>query len=408
MTKPAKHKFTVLKQVCELIPRNLVSKLSRVHKIRTRSFSAWSHVVSLLHCQLSHSLSLNDVSDCLRNHEGALKTIRGATAPSRNGLSHASRTRNADLAENLFWEFFSHLKSICPGFGFGKNYKGLPRRFKRTIHAVDSTTIKLVANCLDWAKHRRRKAAAKCHMRLNLQTFLPSFALVKSAGTHDSHEAKELCADIKGGEIVVFDRAYVDYQHLYHLEKRGVFWVSRSKKGMSFEIMGQHDSPKGNILSDQVIKLNLKKATADYPSVLRMVEAEVEIDGRLTKMAFITNNFKWAASSIADLYKARWAIEVFFKEIKQNLQLADFLGHNQNAVRWQIWTALLAYVILRFINYQSKWKSSFRRMVTVIRGVLWSRLDLFSVLKFCGTESGKKRMIAQPEHAFLPGLKLSG
>ena len=184
--------------------------------------------------------------------------------------------------------------------------------------------------------------------------------------------------------------------------------MRRSKKSMSFEIVGQHNSPKGNILSDQVIKLNLKKATADYPSVLRMVEAEVEIDGKLTKMAFITNNFKWAASSIADLYKARWAIEVFFKEIKQNLQLADFLGHNQNAVRWQIWTALLAYIILRFINYQSKWKSSFRRMVTVVRGVLWSRLDLFSVLKFCGTASGKKRMIAQPEHAFLPGLKLSG
>ena len=125
-------------------------------------------------------------------------------------------------------------------------------------------------------------------------------------------------------------------------------------------------------------------------------------------MVFITNNFEWASSSITELYKARWAIEVFFKEIKQNLQLADFLGHNENAVRWQIWTALLTYIILRFIAFQSKWKPTFRRMVTLIRGVIWSRLDLFSVLKFCGTAGRKKRMIAQPEHAFLPGLKLSG
>ena len=215
------------------------------------------------------------MSDCLRNHEGSLQTIRGATAPSRNGLSHASRTRNADMAEDLFWKVLSHLQNVSSGFGFGRNYKGLPRRFKRTIHAVDSTTIKLVANCLGWANHRRRKAAAKCHMRLNLQTFLPSFALVKSAGTHDSTEAKELCAEIKAGEIVVFDRAYVDYEHLYHLNGREVFWVSRAKKNMSYDIVGQHASPKGNIIRDQKIRLNREKAQNDYPEELRLVEAEV-------------------------------------------------------------------------------------------------------------------------------------
>lgn len=408
MKKPAKHKFNILNQVCELIPRNLVPKLSRLHKIRTRSFSCWSHVVALIHCQLSHSISLNDVSDCLKNHEGSLKTIRGATPPSRNGLSHASRTRNADLAEELFWTVLNHFQSISRGFGFGRNYKGLPRRFKRTIYAVDSTTIKLVANCLGWAKHRRRKAAAKCHMKLNLQSFLPSFALVKSAKTHDSTEAKELCAGIKAGEIVVFDRAYVDYEHLFHLNKRDVFWVSRAKKNMNYEIVGQHENPKGNIKRDLTIKLRLEKAQKDYPDELRLVEAEVEVDGKLTTMTFITNNFEWAPSSVAELYKARWAIEVFFKEIKQNLQLADFLGQNENAVRWQVWTALLTYVLLRFISYQSQWKATFKRMVTVIRGVLWSRIDLFSVLKFCGTASGKMRMRAQPEQAFLPGLKLSG
>ena len=408
MKKPAKHQFNILKQVCEYIPRNSVAKLSRLHKIRTRSFSCWSHIVALIHCQLSHSLSLNDVSDCLRNHEGSLQSIRGASAPSRNGLSHANRTRNADLAEELFWLVLAHFQSISRGFGFGRNYKGLPRRFKKTIYAVDSTTIKLVANCFHWAKHRRRKAAAKCHMRLNLQTFLPSFAIVKSAGTHDSTEAKELCADIKAGEIVVFDKAYVDYKHLHHLNERDVFWVSRAKQNMAYEIVGQHNEAKGNIKQDVRIKLKLEKALADYPDELRLVEADIEVDGKFVTMTFITNNFEWASSSIAELYKARWAIEVFFKEIKQNLQLADFLGHNENAVRWQIWTALLTYVILRFISYQSKWQGSFKRLVTVIRGVLWSRLELYSVLRFCGTATGKKRMVAMPQQAFLPRFKLSG
>ena len=408
MKKPAKHKFNILKQVCEYIPRNSVPKLSKFHNIRTRSFSCWSHIVALIHCQLSHSLSLNDISDCLRNHEGSLQSIRGASAPSRNGLSYANRTRNADLAEELFWFVLTHLQSISRGFGFGRNYKGLPRRFKKTIYAVDSTTIKLVANCFHWAKHRRRKAAAKCHMRLNLQTFLPSFAIVKSAGTHDSTEAKELCADIKAGEIVVFDKAYVDYKHLHHLNEREVFWVSRAKQNMAYEIVGQHNEPKGHIKQDIRIKLKLEKALTDYPDELRLVKADVNIEGKLVTMTFITNNLEWAPSSIAELYKARWAIEVFFKEIKQNLQLADFLGHNENAVRWQIWTALLTYVILRFISYQSKWQGSFKRLVTVTRGVLWSRIDLFSVLKFCGTATGKKRMVAMPQQAFLPGFKLSG
>jgi len=408
MQKPAKNQFTVLKQVCDLIPRNLVPKLANEHGVNSRSFSPWSHVVSLIHCQLSHSVSLNDVADCLRNHEGALQTIRCATAPSRNGLSNANRTRNADMAEDLFWSVFNYLQSVCPGFGTGKHYTGIPRRFKRTIHAVDSTTIKLVANCLDWAKHRRRKAAAKCHLRLDLQTFLPSFVLVKAANTHDSTEAKELCAEIKAGEIVVFDRAYVDYKHLNHLSGRNVFWVSRAKKNMNYEVVGQHNEPKGNITKDLRIKLSLEKAQDDYPEQLRLVEAEVLVKDKPATMVFITNNFDWAPSSVAELYKARWAIEIFFKEIKQNLQLADFLGQNENAVRWQIWTALLTYLILRFIKFQSKWKSTFKRMVTVIRGVLWSRLDLFSVLEFCGTARRKNRIRAQPEHAFLPGLKLSG
>ena len=288
----------------------------------------------------------------------------------------------------------------------GRNYCGLPRRFKRTLNVVDSTTIRLVANCLDWAKHRRRKAAAKCHMRLDLQTFLPRFAIVKAADTHDATEAWGLCKDIQAGEVVIFDKAYVDFAHLFSLTSRDVFWVTRAKENMKFEVVCEHTPSTEKILKDQSLKLTVDKSAKDYPKQLRLIEAVVEIDGKEQVLTFLTNNMKWAPSSICELYKARWGIEVFFKQIKQTLQLADFLGYNENAVRWQVWTALLTYVLLRFIAYRSQWKGTFSRLFTALRGVLWSRMCMYSMLKCCGTAPKPPRISAAPYQAYLPGFAL--
>ena len=157
--KPAKHQYTILKQICQHIPAHLVPKLARSFGVdkKTRSFSPWSHIVAMLHVQIAHSLSLNDVADTQQNHSGVLTTIRGATPPSRNGLSHANRVRDPNIAQGLFWEVLSHIQSSHPDFGRGHKYSGLPRRFKRTIYAIDSTTIKLVANCIDWARAIQEK-----------------------------------------------------------------------------------------------------------------------------------------------------------------------------------------------------------------------------------------------------------
>ena len=151
-------------------------------------------------------------------------------------------------------------------------------------------------------------------------------------------------------------------------------------------------APKLNILRDVVIRLTGQRTCVWYPETLRLIEAIVEVDGKPKHMTFITDNFTWAAGSICDLYKARWAIEVFFKEIKQTLQLSDFIGYNENAVRWQIWTALLTYVLLRFIAWQNEWKHTFTRLFTALRGVIWRCLDMGSVLKCCGTASDPVRM----------------
>ena len=190
--------------------------------------------MSLMFAQLTHSIGLNDVCDSLRHHAAKLGAIRGAFAPSRNALSHANKHRNSDMMEELFWTVLGHLQALNPKFGLTGRYSGLPRRFKRAVHAVDSSTIALVANCMDWAKHRRRKAAAKLHLRLNLQSFLSSFAIIEEASHHDDTRAPALCEGLQAGEIAVFDKAYVHFANLFNLTERGIFWVTRAKDNMSY------------------------------------------------------------------------------------------------------------------------------------------------------------------------------
>jgi hypothetical protein len=385
----------------------VVAKLARETGVEgmTRTFSAWSHVVAMLYAQLTHALSLNDVCDALRHHVGWLARIRGATPPSRNGLSHAGKHRDAAMAEQLFWRVLEQLQSLQPAFGTGRRFRGLTSRFKRVIHVVDSTTIQLVASCLDWAKHRRRKAAAKCHLRLDLHSLLPRFAIVDTARDNDNARAREVCAGIRAGEIVIFDRAYVDFAHLFGLLVRGAYWVTRTKDNLRFRVVKKRlRGPVGKILRDDEVVLSNPKSRGEYPNRLRRVTAVVELDGRETVMEFLTNNFDWAPATVADLYRCRWQIEVFFKQIKQTLQLCDFLGHSANAVRWQVWTALLLYVLLRFQAFLHGWTHSFTRLFTLLRGVVWDRFELSALLVFYGTAGQPWRMRAQPEQGYLPGF----
>lgn len=405
---PTRSTFSVLRQLCNLIPNHLVPKLAREHGVekKARTYTPWSHVVTMLFAQLAHSIGLNDVCDSLRLSSGPLSAIRGAKAPSRNSLSHANKVREAKMAEQLFWSVLDHLRRLSPEFGSKRKNKRFAFRFKRVIHLVDSTTIQLVANCMDWAKHRRRKAAAKCHLRLDLQSFLPRFAVVDTARHSDSKRAWEVCAGIKAGEIVIFDRAYVDFTHLFTLWGRGVFWVTRAKEGMVYRVVEKRiKKPQGDILADDIIMLKRKEALKNYPVRMRRIEAVVEVDGQRRKMVFLTNNLEWSAQSVVELYRCRWEIEVFFKEIKQTLKLADFLGHSANAVRWQIWTALLTYVLLRYMAYLSNWSHSFTRLFTIVRATLWRKLDLIELLKSCVTAGGSFRVLGTPQTAYLPGME---
>ncbi len=402
-----RHNLSTFRQLCNLIPVFLVPKLARetgVDKL-CRRLSAWSHVVAMLYAQLTHSIGLNDLCDSLSLHRGPLSAIRGAISPKRNTLSHANKRRDASMAEKLFWSVLEHLGKLQPGFLGGKR-QGLLRRFRRAAHAVDSTVIQLVAHCMPWAKHRRRKAAAKVHVRLNLQSLLPQCAIIRTAAEHDNTRAVEVCAGLQEGEIVIFDKAYVWFLHLWQLTQRGVFWVSRPKDNLDYRVKRRRlKKPQGKILRDEEIVLRGPKSKGLYPGVLRRVVVLVKLDGVEQEMAFLTNNLSWSAQTIADLYRCRWEIEKFFRQIKQTLELGDFLGNSENAVKWQIWMALLLYVLLRFQAFLSQWACAFSRLWAICRSVTWEKVDLLALLQSYGTAARGPRLRATAHLGYLPGLE---
>lgn len=403
-TQPKHSHLTTLNQLCNMIPPHLVPTLARETGVekKWRSFSPWSHVVAMMYGQTAHSVGLNDLCDALNLHRGPLSAIRGATPPSRNNLSNANQGRSAELAEKLFWRVFDHWQRNCPGFAGGRQHGRFVRRFHTAIHLIDSSVIELMASCMSWAKHRRRKAAAKLHLKLTLQSFLPAFAIIDTARESDAKRARELCAGISEGEIVIFDKAYIDFDHLGDLHRRGVWWVSRAKENLSYEVDRRLPNADPRVLKDEVIVLN--HPSADAPEYMRRIVARVEIEGKEREMVFLTNNLEWSPWTVAELYRCRWDIEVFFKQIKQTLQLSDFLGQSANAVRWQIWTSLLVYLLLRVQAFLSRWTHSFNRLFTLVRSALWLKHDLSSLLESYGTAGIRKRFRAVPEQAYLPGF----
>ena len=413
-TQPARHHINVLGQLLKFIPRDIIQRTARETGVdaKARTYTVFSHLGTMLFVQLAHALSLNDVCDCLRLKARAIAAF-GLTPPSRNNLSNSNKVRDAKFAELVFWRTLAHLQHHDRSFGRqrpgGNAGRALLHRFKVRVHAVDSTVMELVANCMNWAKHRRRKAAAKMHLRLGLGSFLPTFAIVDTAGEHDNKRARELCAGLEQGEVVVFDKAYVDFGHLHDLDARGVQWVTRAKDNFRCRALRNLPVKKGgHIVKDQIVKLTGAKFMRLAGWRLRRVEAWVEVDGRWRLMVFISNNTSWSASSVCDLYRARWDIEVFFKQVKQTLKLGDFLGHSANAIRWQVWSALLVYVLLRYAAHVSRWGHSFTRLFAVVRAAMWERLDLPGLLRSYGTAGGSFTLLGASHAAWLPGFEPSG
>ena len=301
--------------------------------------------LSLLYAQLAHALSLNDVCDALRLWSTPLRALRGATPPSRNNLSHANKTCGHALAESLFWQTLGHLEHSFVGFVRGRP-AGMAHRFRRTIHVVDATVIPLMASCLDRAKHRRRKAAAKCHLRLHLRSLLPACMVRLGQGARPAPARTTLRGPARRRDhalrqgllrlllLLVADPARSVFRH----PRQGQPQLPRGKAPAQAQ-GSAHPQGRAHRAEKPGLTAPLSRSTG-------LVTAFVELDGEEREMFFLANNATWSAGSVAELYRCSWQIEVFFKQIKQTLQLADFLGHNANAVKWQLWMALLVYVLL--------------------------------------------------------------
>ena len=214
-----------------------------------------------------------------------------------------------------------------------------------------------------------------------------------------------MCAELKAGEIVIFDKAFLAFAHLWNLNERGVFWVTRAKENLDYRVVKrQLHAVHGNVLRDDLIRLRGQRSKELYPQLLRRVVVRVELKGQEVPMEFLTNNLQWKAQSVADLYRCRWDIEKFFRLIKQTFQLADFLGNSANAVHWQIWIALLLYVLLRYLAFLSRWHQSFTRLWALCRSTLWKRTDLLVLLKSYGIARQRLRFVARPEQIYFAGF----
>ena len=395
LSKATRTVYTILRQIATLIPREFVKDAAEDNKVKWRTFDPWSHLLTLVIVQLSRQESLNGICDVAKAI--AYEWDRaGLELPRRNTLSNANSKRNPKMAEDVFWKLLAHFKGIDPDF-CSERYNGYLSRIRsHGIFLLDSSTIKLTLNCFDWARHRRQKAAAKLHMTMELSSRLPSFAIVEDAAHHDSTRAAACVAQLGEGDILVADRAYLDFRFFDDLSLRGVFFVVRKKSNMLFMVEKKLKCPcKGNpkrhvtqVLSDELVHPASKATAAKYTAnggILRRVTALVEVRGEMKKIVFLTNNTEWSARTIAELYKARWGIETFFKELKQTCQIHDFIGYSENAVKWQVWAGLIAHLLLRHIRHLAKWEHSFSRLSGVIRGCLWLKKRLLSLLELYGT-----------------------
>ena len=404
-----KRVYPILQQIVQYLPEWTLEKLANKYRIDARSFSATSHVVALVVAHLAHTSSLNETCDVCSMHEKKLGYVRNVTPPHRNTLSNANRTRPAAMAEELFWTVKAALeaKNVTVN-GKTFNPRGRPtgflHRFKKAIYAIDSTTIQLVLNCTDWAKHRRRKAAAKAHVLLDITSFLPSVVVVESASHHDSTRAAALTAGFKAGDILLADRGYVDFGFLFGLEVRRAFFVTRQRGPLKYEVKEGREV-SGDVISDEVIVLTGDETREKYTKPLRRIFAVVELNGQKHDMVFLTNNLDWAAETICELYRARWNIEVFFKELKQTLQFTDFIGYNENAVKWQVWIGLLVHMLLHYAKFLSAWTQSFARLVGIARGGMWLEIDLVETLILYGTAGPEKKPKLCLEQACFKGFE---
>lgn len=365
------NKFTsMFSQMLTLFPRidfeKAVLETKAEHK--AKGFTSWGQFVSMLFCQIGRAHSLREITGGLMSCEGKLKHL-GIRAPKRSTLAYANEHRPWQLYQSVFLSFYEK----CSKEGIGKK----KFRFKNKLKSLDSSTIDLCLSMYDWAKFRRTKGAVKLHLVLDHDGYLPSFAWITDGKVSDVKIAHLLRFD--PGTIVVDDRGYNDYGLFGKWTAQGVFFVTRMKDNALYEVAESREVPqRSNILKDEVICLTGIRASEKCPYQLRRIEFYDAEKDRVFE--FLTNNMKLGATTIAAVYKDRWQVELFFKALKQNLKIKTFVGTSPNAVKTQIWTALIAMLILRYLQLRAKFSWSLSNLVALLRMNLFTHRDIWAWL----------------------------
>jgi len=335
---------------------------------RTKGFSCWGQFVAMLFCQLGRAHTLREITGGLRSCEGKLQHL-GITAPCRSTLAYA----NAHRPWQLYQEIFLSLLQRCRSQGLGEK----KFRFKNPLRSLDSSIIDLSVTLFDWAKFRRTKGAIKLHLVLDHDGYLPSFALITEGRVSDVKIAHHLKFD--PGTIVVYDRGYNDFELFGKWTAQGVFFVTRMKENTLYQVVGDKSPPAhSNILKDELIELTGYQAQEKCPFPLRRIELYDAEKNEI--LVFLTNHQGLGARTVAVIYKDRWQIEIFFKALKQNLKIKTFVGTSANAVKIQIWTALIAILVLKYLQLLSQLKWSLSNLVALLRMNLFTHRDLMAWL----------------------------
>lgn len=364
-------KVTLFSQVLGLLKRSPIQKIVREHESdkHSKGINTWTQMISMIFMQMSGCNSLRDISMGLRSATGNLLHMGIKKAPSKSSLSYLNKNRSHEVFKAIYFDLLER-------YGASLNRSRMhARRIKKKVFIMDSSIIPLSLSLFDWAKYRTTKGAVKLHAVLDYDSGLPCYANLSDGKKHDVKVAKETL--FPEGSVLVVDRAYVDYEWLYNLDSNGVSFVTRLKSNAVIEVLEEFltNEKQEHILSDHDIQMAGLTSSKKYPKTLRIVR--VYDEKRDQYLILLTNHLSWTADTVSQLYKARWDIEVFFKHIKQLFRVKTFVGTSPNAVRIQMWCAMIAMLLLSYLKQKAKYPWGLSNLITFIRTNLFVKIDLW-------------------------------
>ena len=364
------HHNTVYSQILKMVPRHEFADTAKKHDGHRRkgAMSRWTQFIAMSTAQLTGRSSLRDIESALASQKH-LRYHLGSGTVKRTTLSRANQTLDSKFYEELFAKLYARCNGRSPRHQF---------RFKRKLFSLDASLLGVSMKVFPNAEYNRMKAAYKLHVGLDHDGLIPAFAAVTVGKTGDQTQAKLM--QFPKGSVLVFDRGYADYSWHNQLTDQGIFWVTRIRSNAKYRVIERHEINKSQgITSDQVIEYTSTRSSKNNLRAVRRVGFRDPETGK--HYVFVTNHFDWSAKTIADIYKQRWQVELFFKWIKQNLKIKDFLGNTDNAVMTQVFVALCVYRILAYLKFQATISQSLQQMSRLIHLNLFAKRDLIQLFK---------------------------